>query len=385
MSASRQDARPLPTALTRSVSDDRRGASGSWLTPLRGHWTRAAGPLLQRHSAVVRVTVAALAGSAPREPGATLLVHADGIAGTIGGGRLEWLAVRAAREMLRRAAAPPPVRLAEWILGPQLGQCCGGRVALWLERLTRDDGAWLADIGAEALRAGSDARLATEYRNGAVVHRLLSARPGARDVTLERDADDGLTLVEGIEPCRPRLWLFGAGHVGQALIGVIAGVQAFEVTWIDSRAAILPHDLPEGVAARAAAAPVELLPSAAAGTRYLVMTHDHGLDYQICRAVLERGDAAWLGLIGSASKAARFRSRLLRDGVTPAALRTLTCPIGVPGIAGKQPAVIAIAIAADLLQRLATGATPAAADGRAHAPADGCAAGSCANCGTRSP
>jgi xanthine dehydrogenase accessory factor len=346
--------------------------------------------LLRRHATVARVTIAALAGSAPRETGATLVVDArGGIAGTIGGGRLEWLAVRAARELLREHAALPPVRLIDWTLGPQLGQCCGGRVTVWLERLTRDDAHWLAGTP-------SDAFLSTSVRDGVLLRELLPARngagpaTGASAVTLNRESAGRVTLIEAIEPPRPRLWLFGAGHVGQALVRLLAGLDAFDLTWIDSRAAILPRDLPDGVVAQAATAPAELVPQAAAGTRYLVMTHDHGLDYELCRVILERGDAAWLGLIGSASKAARFRSRLLRDGVPPAALSTLTCPIGVPGIAGKQPAAIAVAIAADLLQRLATSEAAAAGPkpagpapmARPPASATACTGADCATCGT---
>jgi xanthine dehydrogenase accessory factor len=163
------------------------------------------------------------------------------------------------------------------------------------------------------------------------------------------------TLTERVSARRPHLWVFGAGHVGQALVRMLAELALFDLTWIDSRAHLLPPGLPECVHPRAAAAPVDLIGSARAATRYVVMTHDHGLDYELCRAVLRRGDAAWLGLIGSASKAARFRARLLRDGLGQDQIAGLTCPIGVRGIASKLPAAIAISIAAELLQQHAAG------------------------------
>jgi len=159
-----------------------------------------------------------------------------------------------------------------------------------------------------------------------------------------------VTLFEMLSPQRPRLWIFGAGHVGQALVRLLSELALFEITWIDSRAELLPPGLPECVTTQACAQPSELIGTAQAATRYVVLTHDHGLDYELCRLILMRGDAAWLGLIGSASKSARFRSRLLRNGVSAPMLAGLTCPIGIPGVASKLPAAIAIAIAAQLLQ-----------------------------------
>jgi xanthine dehydrogenase accessory factor len=337
--------------------------TGQWLTPLTGHWLDAARAHLAGHMAVVRVTVVALRGSAPREPGASMLVDARRTVGTIGGGRLEWHAIRAARELLR-ARDTAPVRIDDLVLGPQLGQCCGGRVELWLERLTRDDLPWLHQ-SARGLRTGSGTVIATEFARGLVSHRLLRSIPGAAGLELRRSEQDCVTLFEMLSPQRPRLWVFGAGHVGQALVRLLSELALFEITWIDSRTELLPGDLPECVTAQACAQPSELIGAARPGTRYVVLTHDHGLDYELCRLILLRGDAAWLGLIGSASKSARFRSRLLRDGISSELLAGLTCPMGIPGVASKLPAAIAIAVAAQLLQNL--DAAPAALS--ASAPA----------------
>jgi xanthine dehydrogenase accessory factor len=169
-------------------------------------------------------------------------------------------------------------------------------------------------------------------------------------LNLRRAANGDLTLLEPLSAARPRLWVFGAGHVGQALVRLLSDLRIFDLTWVDSRPELLPADLDGGVTTLASAKPVELIDAAPAGTRYVVLTHDHALDYELCRSILRRGDSFWLGLIGSASKAARFRSRLLHDGIDRETLSTLTCPIGIPGIASKLPASIAISIAAQLLQ-----------------------------------
>jgi len=325
------------------------GPRGAWLAPLAGHWVDAARAHLSQHRALVRVTVTALRGSAPREPGASLLVDPFGTVGTIGGGRLEWHATALARQLLREPRAAP-VRVADLILGPELGQCCGGRVELWLERLTRDDLPWLN----EAARTAADSSLATEIADGVVTHRLLRrSLAESAPVELERGARGRLTLFEVLRSRRPNLWIFGAGHVGQALVRVLAELVLFEITWIDSRAELLPACLPEGVTPEICPAPAARVALAPKGTRFVVMTHDHALDYDLCRAILARGDSSWLGLIGSASKSARFRSRLLRDGLARETLSGLTCPIGIPGISSKLPAAIAIAIAAQLLQEAA--------------------------------
>jgi xanthine dehydrogenase accessory factor len=325
----------------------RRG--GSWLVPLSGHWIDAARTHLSHHAALVRVTVTALRGSAPREAGASMLVDAVGTVGTIGGGRLEWHAVTLARELLRNAHAAP-VRIADLVLGPELGQCCGGRVELWLERLTRDDVHWLEDAG-RRLRAEPEIAIASEIVDAVVTHRLLRRSFAGAAAEIERGPRERVTLFEAPRPRRPDLWIFGAGHVGQALVRLLAELALFEITWIDSRTELLPGSLPEGVIPQICADPAELAVRAPAGTCFVVMTHDHALDYDLCRVILARVNLSWLGLIGSASKSARFRSRLLRDGLSRETISRLICPIGVPDISSKLPGAIAIAIAAQLLQR----------------------------------
>ncbi len=367
-------------------------SSGEWLKPLPGHWIEAARALLSHQAQLVRVTVVALRGSAPREAGASMLVGTQGTVGTIGGGQLEWRASELARELLEDPGAAP-LLLLDLILGPDLGQCCGGRVELWLERLTRADLLWLSDA-ARRLRTEENLALATDFRAGAASHRLLRSPPRAARLQLVRHGD-AFRLIETLHRPRPAVWIFGAGHVGQALVRLLAQLALFEIAWIDSRAELLPGDVPVEVSTRVSDSPALLAASAPPATRFVVMTHDHALDYQLCRVILEREDAFWLGLIGSASKSARFRSRLLREGLSAATVSRLHCPIGVPGISSKLPAAIAIAIAAQLLQQSAAadsavpvGALPAGAlaggaPGRAPpvSTAQRCAAaGDCGGC-----
>jgi xanthine dehydrogenase accessory factor len=351
--------------------------AGAWLTPLAGQWVEAAAAYLFKHTAVARVTVVSLRGSAPREPGASMLVDLDGTLGTIGGGRLEWQAIQAARELLRDRSAAP-VRIDDLILGPDLGQCCGGRVELWIERLTRGDLPWLREA-ARRLRGAGGVSIATEVSGRVASHRVLPLGQGVAGLDLRRSAADNLTprhstagnvtLLETLRPKRLPLSVFGAGHVGQALIQLLSPLDLFDVTWVDSRPGLPPLGLPDCVTAQACATPTDLVGTAPPGAHYVVLTHDHALDYELCRLILARGDAGWLGLIGSASKSARFRSRLLREGIGAERLSTLNCPIGIAGIASKLPAAIAIAIAAQLLQQHAGAAATEPSHPKRHAGA----------------
>lgn len=237
------------------------------------------------------VTVAETRGSTPREAGAHMLVWQDRTADTIGGGRLELSAIREARRLLAAATDAPSEIVVT--LGPDVGQCCGGQVRLRFERL------------------------------GASFHRL-EASP------------------------RHQLYLFGAGHVGKAVVRALAELP-FAVAWIDGRAGMFPADLPANVAKRLSDDPAREVAAAPADAFFLVMTHSHPLDLEICAQVLWRGDFAWLGLIGSETKRARFAGRLRAIGLPAHALARLTCPIGVSGIRSKQPAAIAASVAAQLL------------------------------------
>lgn len=309
---------------------------------------------------LVVVTVARVEGSAPREVGARILIGPDRIKGTIGGGTLEYKAIAAAREMLANDDAP--ARLESTPLGPALGQCCGGNVALHFERF--EAGAkpgWI-----EALRtaqaAGQPAVLVSDINaptsqhlvvgantetgdamGKAVLHRARECLAGATPTTQGRL----LYEVYGQHPWH--IVLLGAGHVGKALISVLGGVPS-RITWIDARAEQFPEEIPDNVTKVVTEDSEAAIDEAPTGAYFLIMTHSHDIDLALVEAVLRRGDFAYLGLIGSATKRARFERRLRTRGITGKQLRRLTCPIGISGIAGKSPAAIAISAAAELLR-----------------------------------
>jgi xanthine dehydrogenase accessory factor len=295
--------------------------SGSWIDAAVR--TAEEGP-------VVRAVVIEAKGSTPREVGAWMLIARDWIDGTIGGGALEYACIARARGMLSEEHAASWRRAVEHFhLGPELNQCCGGAVTILLERF---GGAEVAALEAGAQRGG----------NVSAVHPLESGRP-IEFVLAAPAGTDG--FVEALGPVETRLMLYGAGHVGQALARALEGLP-FAVTWCDAdresgpaAAGVVSGDLP----VIAAAAP--------RGAFHLVMTHSHSLDEAIVAAVLQAGTFGYLGLIGSATKAARFRQRLLKAGIDPAQVAEMHCPIGLPGLAGKVPAVIAASVVADVLLR----------------------------------
>jgi xanthine dehydrogenase accessory factor len=264
------------------------------------NWIELSLQQLAREAAVL-VTVLATQGSVPRGPGTRMVVFAQGEQGTIGGGHLEFQAIAHARLLLTGQTDVTELR---HVLGPSLGQCCGGAVALQFE----------------------------------CVH-----------------AADLPRLKAMLAPERTPLALFGGGHVGKALVKTLAPLP-FAVRWVDSRDEIFPPDVPEGVDCEHSnpvqAAVADLRP----GSRVLIMSFSHAEDLDVVIACLkrlrERGDLPFVGLIGSKTKWATFRHRLEDRGFSADEIAQITCPIGVPGIAGKEPEVIAVAVAAQLLQTL---------------------------------
>ncbi len=273
-------------------------------------WLDALAAAERDRQPAVLVTVLSAKGSTPREAGTKMVVSADGLAGTIGGGNLEFQCEAAARDMLGSGAAGVLVR--DFPLGPALGQCCGGYVSVLFEML----------------------------------------RPPALHIAL-----------------------FGAGHVGRALVRVLSEVPC-HIAWIDSRPEALPAQTPANVVPVRAADPVQVVAGLPQRSVVLVMTHDHALDFDIVAACLARNDLPFVGLIGSDTKRARFAGRLTRLGVS---LDRLVCPIGLPAIAGKDPAVIAVSVAAQVLQHASAGATTEHPPAR-PAPDRSCTESACEDC-----
>lgn len=268
---------------------------------------------LEGHGRCALVSVVKTEGSAPRDAGARLVVTPEGFHGTIGGGTLEWRAIAEAQSLLDRGAA---VKLASHALGPDMGQCCGGRVQLATEIF---DASSLPSV------------------------RDLAAREAQGRFTL-KGRIASLDIMESFGEDNRRLYLFGAGHVGKALVLALAPLP-FDVQWIDARPGAFPRAVPQNVTLAASAD----LAEAPEGSFVYVMTHSHALDLAITDQALRNPRIAHVGLIGSATKRARFVKRLREAHVAEARIEGLICPIGVSGIRSKEPAMIAAATVAQLL------------------------------------
>ena len=306
-------------------------------------WPRLLDAVL-RHERAAMVTVVSALGSTPREAGARLIVHPDGgFTGTIGGGTLEWRAIALAQAALADSA-PQPFELRSFALGPELGQCCGGRVELAFEIF---DTARMTEIEALAARE-TQGGFTTEAQSegGRLVRRIVEDQtlPGGYAAWSEGK------LTEGFGELARPLFLFGAGHVGRALSLALAPLP-FAVNWIDPRPDAFPAYVPANVMPRRFENAVDAIAEAPDGAFILVMTHSHGLDLAIVHAAFVADRFPYIGLIGSATKRARFEKRLAEGGVPRERIATLVCPIGVAGIKSKAPAVIAAATAAELLIR----------------------------------
>ena len=269
--------------------------STNWLESLR-HLTPA--------DKAVLITVTAVKGSTPRGAGTRMLVTASNQYDTIGGGHLEWKAIASARLWLAEAAPDFSPRDIDLSLGPSLGQCCGGALSLRLERVD----CWSYD----------DLQCK--------LHTFTEEQAGL-----------------------PHLYLFGAGHVGTALVHILQQTPC-RITWIDERDHLFPDALPANVVTEATDTPEAVISASEKGAYFLVMTHHHGLDLLLSEHILRQPQVAWFGLIGSKTKRARFKNRLQERGIAKIQLQDMVCPVGIAGITGKEPGVIAVAIAAQLLQ-----------------------------------
>ena len=272
---------------------------------------------LTRHGAVIRVELTRVRGSSPRGVGTEMFVSRDRLWGTVGGGQLEYLAIERAREMLAlgdlRADMDVP-------LGPEIGQCCGGRVDLALSRMRQAD------------------------KHGAIIRAQLR------------------------EAMLPHVYVLGAGHVGRALASLFQHLPV-QCILIDSRADELTQ-CDAAVETRQSAIPEVDIATAAPGSAFIVLTHDHGLDFLLASAALQRGDAAYVGMIGSATKRARFKGWANRacDGLT---IEHLNCPIGASGSRDKRPSVIAAFVAAEVIAELTSETAATAPLGAPRAPEKG--------------
>ena len=296
--------------------------------------------LIERDGAAALVTVAKAEGSTPREAGARMVVAKDGaITGSIGGGPLEWAAIDLAREMAARGPG------AEWktvSLGPALDQCCGGRAEILHESFGTIDRDWIAPL---ADYDGAEMTVRGRRSNEGAYRRHMVNEPVSVQ-TISGDASD--TFIEHFGERKTSLLLFGGGHVGRAIVAALAPLP-FAVRWIDDRPDAFDGARTLGAQTAVSALPESELRDAANGSFVLVMTHSHALDLALVTAALPDVRFPYVGLIGSATKRALFERRLAEFGVPADVIARLVCPIGVAGIAGKSPPIIAAAVAAELL------------------------------------
>jgi xanthine dehydrogenase accessory factor len=340
-------------------------------------WIDELSDLAAANEAVVMVTIVALRGSAPREVGAKMLVTQRETIGTIGGGQLEHQCTRIAVRML---AGEECSSVRNFPLGSAMGQCCGGVVDVLFEPLASGLPEWLRDLRAlhgQRERAallshiGSDRKyvLAANRRTGASAGSLPAAIQKQTMVMLDA-GDCAMRLddwfVATIVASDFNIAVFGAGHVGTAVVAALSSLDC-NIRWIDSRRNFF-RGASANVRTIEAAEPALEVAAMPPGSLYLVMTHNHALDFDICDRILRRRDSAYCGLIGSRSKRRRFEKRYRQQGMPDLLLDFLTCPIGVDGIAGKKPAEIAVAAAAEVLQAYeqATGENSAAYPDNVH-------------------
>ena len=247
------------------------------------NWISALAELQTQGEPCVLVTIIEELGSTPRNAGSKMVVSAERIFDTIGGGHLEYKAMEIAREML--ASSSQHTRLERFSLGASLGQCCGGVNVLLFEPM-------------------------------------------------------GLPQAQ--------IAVFGAGHVGRALVPLLASLPC-RVRWIDSREQEFPAQIPEGVRQIVAEEPLDEVDQLPKGSYCIVMTHNHQLDLELSAAILKRGDFAYFGLIGSKTKRIKFEHRLRDRGFDPAVLQRMRCPMGLSEVKGKLPIEIAVSIAAEVI------------------------------------
>jgi xanthine dehydrogenase accessory factor len=319
---------------------------------------------------VVLVTVAGIRGSAPREVGAKMIVSATETFGTIGGGQLEYQCAHIACDMLADDETPA---LRKFPLGSTMGQCCGGVVDILFEPIVSALPSWLRDL--RALHGQREAAVIATDLRGAAGKCVITAddvygAPEAANPGVVARARDGLAsgrtahriddwFFENVVGTDFNIAVFGAGHVGSAVVRSLSALDC-NIRWIDSRRGIF-RGSPANVRAIESAEPALEVSAMPPGSCYLVMTHSHAIDFEVCDRILRRPDAIYCGLIGSLSKRRRFEKRFRALGLQDKDLERLTCPIGVAGISGKKPAEIAVAAAAEVLQAY-EGATRAQAD-----------------------
>lgn len=328
-----------------------------WQDILREH--------IQNGYTSVLITLAVAKGSTPRNIGSHLLVTEKGMIGTIGGGNLEYRAVNRAKELLREDQPTPEIL--DLPLGPELAQCCGGRVTVLLSPLEQKDMEWLQVLTGPDTFSSDNALLTTWQENAlsrTVVRNLsgMELQDHSHSDLFRRYRQSGkpeceefekggayFSLIEPTTSFEFHVTLFGAGHIGKAIVNILQTLPC-QIDWIDERRELFPANRPDQVQIKNELRPALYCSDIPKDSFILVMTHDHQLDFDICEKILRNERFSFLGLIGSETKSTRFRKRLRLRGIEENSLENLACPIGLKELSGKLPAEIAISVVADVLK-----------------------------------
>lgn len=330
------------------------------------NWVQDLADLTSTSTPAVLLTIATVRGSVPREVGARMIITADETIGTIGGGQFEYQCVKIAVAQLRAGDAfENEIDSRRFVLGANCGQCCGGVVEVLFEKLVDVNSTWVSALVASYQRREAVALitgLTKPHRrfllSDAGCHSYddletcpLSILKAAEKLLAARD---GANVVDNylLEPVREsefNVAIFGAGHVGAATVDALSRLDC-KIRWVDGRRNIFPTTVPANVTCVESADPAREVAALPADSYFLIMTHSHPLDQEICQQALRRDDFAYCGLIGSASKRRRFERLMRQQGLSEEHLSRLVCPIGIAGIKGKKPVEIAISVAAEVLQ-----------------------------------
>ena len=335
-------------------------------------WLESLSGLIEQGKPSVLITIVDVKGSVPRGPGTKMIVIEMGLHhGTIGGGNLEYQCIEAAKRRLNtagvnqadialddRAAGCWLRKVERFPLGASLGQCCGGMVVVlfeYIEAVGAKRPEWLSTLLVHKT-AGERVALVTPLNNPAKPKLVTVTQSSNRqeafvknDSSTDSLAQQDECLVEIVQPSNFNIVVFGAGHVGRALVHVLSGVDC-EVTWVDSRADEFPANIPSNATKVVEPNPEDVVEKAVVGSYFIVLTHSHRLDQLLCETILRRGDFRFCGLIGSHSKRSKFEHRFRARGLSEPQIALLTCPIGIASLSGKQPGHIAVAVVAQLLQ-----------------------------------
>lgn len=308
-------------------------------------WLKKLAEVVASDDAAMLITVLATKGSIPRETGTKMVVSRKDCVGTVGGGNLEYQCIAMAQARLADNEQTWTRKVHRFPLGASLGQCCGGLVIMLLEYIDHYSTQWIERLSILS-SDDQDTLLVTPLYNDSPKYLIQSGQESDALV-----ADKEHYFVESGVPDSFPILLFGAGHVGRALINVLAGINC-TIRWVDHRVEQFPAVIPANTQAIITDTPEDEIAQAPANTCFIVMTHSHQLDQQVCESILRREEVRFCGLIGSLPKKRKFEQRLQAKGFSQATISKLTCPIGIAGIVGKEPGVIAVSVVAQLLRLL---------------------------------